>query len=486
MRRILPFIRFRNVWFILSTLIIVGGIGSTFLLKGGYNIGIDFKGGLSQQIRIAPYAFTVANVTNRVIDFEINNNEISYIKSGEKKMVFPRVPDLTLAEVVKDLESMGDLKVTMPAGTEFDVSLLLPDQKTLEPGQSTTVNHLQPNGAPPQATIATVRGQLEGLPGGVNIQEVGDPVAQTFLIRTDPTAFTPSGDRDASGTAAAAVISALEKKFGQGSVIQQSQESLGPQMAQALAAGSFIAIGVAMALMLVYAWIRFRLSYAAAAIIALVHDVLTTFVFVGLFGVELNTAVIAAFLTIIGFSINDTIVVYDRIRENEKIMRGQDLMSIMQYSISQTLNRTIITSLTVFIAIFPLFLFGTGPVKDFSFTMVFGIITGTYSTICIASPIAFVWENAVMRAKRRKEIKLYGQVQTPALEDGLTPAPAGQAGSDSSATATDGSVPEGAPGGVTGDTTQAGGSPPNAPYAGTGGPVTRVQRVLDKKKKRRH
>ncbi len=483
MRRILPFIRFRNVWFLLSTIIIIGGIGSTFLFKGGYNIGIDFKGGLSQQIRIAPYAFTVTNATNRLVDFEITADEISYIKSGDKKMVFPRTPGLTLDQIVKDLESQGDLKVTMPAGTNFDTSLLLPVHKQLDLNQSLTVNHRLPAGAPPLATIENVRSQLQGLPGGVSIQEVGDPANETFLIRTDPTSFTPSGGGDASDTAAAAVINALEKKFGRGTTIQQSQESLGPQLAQALAVGSFIAIGVAMVLMLIYAWVRFRFSYAAAAIVAILHDVLTTFGFVGLFGVELNAAVVAAFLTIIGYSINDTIVVYDRIRENEKVMRGQDLTSIMQYSISQTLNRTIITSFTVFLAIFPLFLFGTGQVRDFSFTMVFGILTGTYSSICIASPIAFVWESAIMRAKRKREIKRYGQVQTPALEVGFAPPPLDHLGHDA---ATESGSAETAPDGVSGQANQAGGAQPNVTYPGTGGPVTRVQRVLEKKKKRRH
>jgi preprotein translocase subunit SecF len=489
MKRILPFIRLRNLWFVISLVLIVVGIGSTLFFKGGYNVGIDFKGGLSQQIRIAPLAFTVANVSNRVVDFEINATDVSYIKTGEKKMVFPRAAGQTLADLAKNLESAGDLKVTMAEGAAaVPVSLLVPVHQQLDLNQSLNVNHGNPAGTKPVATIATVRGLLDSLPGGVSIQEVGDPASQTFLVRTDPTSFKPAPGVDPADAADAAVIAALEKQFGAGSVVEQSRESLGPQMAQALAVGSFIAVGVAMALMLGYAWIRFKLSYATAAIIAILHDVLTTFGFVGLFGVELNTAVVAAILTIIGYSINDTVVVYDRIRENEKIMKGQDLASIMEYSISQTLNRTIITSFTVFMAIFPLFLFGTGPVKDFSFTMVFGIITGTYSSICVASPIAFLWQRGLDRAKRRKEIKLYGQVRTPPFEAGFPEQPMGAATNEAGTPEINGAVPTAAPEGTPGQANQAGAVPvPVPPYIGTGtGPITRVQRVLEKKKKRRH
>jgi preprotein translocase subunit SecF len=476
MKRVIPFNKFRYVAYTISLIIIVFGIGSTLLFRG-YNVGVDFKGGLSQQLQIAPVAFRIANISNRVIDFEINQNEVSYIKSGDKKMVFPRPVNQPLADIVRNLESAGDLKVSIPAEAEFATSLLLPFHKQMDPGQDLVINRGLPAGAKLLASLDQVRALLAGIPGGLSIQALGDVNSQSFLIRSDPSSFKASGDADQSDVAAKTVIAAIEKQFGAGSVVEHARESLGPQVAQSLATGSLIAIAVALILMLGYVSIRFKINYATAAVIALIHDALTTLAFVGIFQVELNTAVVAALLTIIGYSINDTVVIYDRIRENEKLMKGSDLGIIMDTSVTQTLGRTFITSFTVFIAIFPLYLFGTGPVKDFSFAMIWGIITGAYSTVFIASPIALSWQRAVNNAKRKKEIQRFGQVQTPGLEtEPSTVKP--------EFSVTDEAVETGATEepGATGPAVK----PESAPFTTTGtGPITRVQRVLEKKKKTR-
>jgi preprotein translocase subunit SecF len=463
MKRVIPFIKFRFLAFIVSTLVVAGGIGGTLLTRG-FNWGVDFKGGLSQQIQIAPTAFRITNISSQEIDFNLSDDEISYLKTGEKKEVFARVKGQSLADLTAQLEKGGDLKIEILDRSGVDTALLIKVHKIIGLGKELIVNHRLPEGSTPEATIDTVREVLLPVVPSVTIQAVGNAIDQDFMIRCDPTGFKATADSPAADVAARAIISALETKFSAGTVIEQQRESLGPQQAQSLATGSVVALAVALVIMLIYVSFRFRINYAFAAVAALIHDALTTIAFVGVFQVEVNTAVVAALLTIIGYSINDTVVIYDRVRENEKLLKGNPLGHIMNVSLSQTLSRTIITSLIVFVAIFPLYIFGTGPVKDFSFTMIFGIITGTYSSIFIACPIALGWQNSLDKNKRRKETGPYGHPQT-ATESGpggveTAPAPGVEPGSGSAA--------------------------PQEFETPGGGPVTRVQRILEKKKKKRH
>jgi preprotein translocase SecF subunit len=142
---------------------------------------------------------------------------------------------------------------------------------------------------------------------------------------------------------------------------------------------------------LAYVAFRYEFSFAVGAVVAIIHDLLMTFGVFSLAGLELSAPIVAAFLTIIGFSINDTIVIFDRIREDLKLgMRGS-FKDIMNKALNQTLSRTLITSGTVFLATLSLYLFGSGTVKDFAFTFLVGILTGTYSSIYIASALVLWW-----------------------------------------------------------------------------------------------
>jgi preprotein translocase subunit SecF len=153
--------------------------------------------------------------------------------------------------------------------------------------------------------------------------------------------------------------------------------------------------------MLIYIAFRFRPIYGLAAIVALFHDVFLTLGFFSLTGKEISLTVIAALLTLVGYSINDTIVVFDRVRENLKLMRRKDLRTIINASINQTLNRTIMTSGMTFLAVFALYLLGGEALSGFSFALVVGIIVGTYSSVAIASPIVLWWQNYSDSRKQR-------------------------------------------------------------------------------------
>ena len=164
-------------------------------------------------------------------------------------------------------------------------------------------------------------------------------------------------------------------------------EKVGPKIGAELRGDAIMAIFSALLLILIYITIRFELKYAIGAIAALAHDVLITLGIFSLFGFEISLAVIAAFLTIVGYSLNDTIVIFDRIRENSKMLKKSTLVSVINQSINNSLSRTIVTSLTTFFVVLILFLFGGEVLHTFSFAMIIGVIVGTYSSIFVASPV---------------------------------------------------------------------------------------------------
>ena len=167
-------------------------------------------------------------------------------------------------------------------------------------------------------------------------------------------------------------------------------ENVGPKVSSELLKSSIIAICLSLAAMLFYIWIRFEWQFSLGAILALFHDVIITLGIFSLFNLEINLSIIAAVLTIVGYSMNDTVVIFDRVRENLKKYSGIKIFELTNISINETLSRTIITSITTLLALFSIYLFGGEILKGFSLAMILGVIFGTYSSIYIANPILVV------------------------------------------------------------------------------------------------
>ena len=163
-------------------------------------------------------------------------------------------------------------------------------------------------------------------------------------------------------------------------------EKVGPKVGSELSSDAFLAILSALGLILIYISIRFEFKFAIGAIAALTHDVLITLGIFSLLDYEISLAVIAAFLTIVGYSLNDTIVIFDRVRENMRSLKSSDFTSVINKSVNESLSRTIVTSVTTFAVVLILFLFGGEVIHNFSFAMIIGVFVGTYSSIFIASP----------------------------------------------------------------------------------------------------
>lgn len=187
------------------------------------------------------------------------------------------------------------------------------------------------------------------------------------------------------------VREALNKEFAPGSFQIRREETVGPKVGKDLTEKAIMALGYGLLGILVYVSIRFHYTFAFGGIIALIHDIMITIGIFSLTNKEIDLNVIAALLTIAGFSINDTIVIFDRIRENLKKTRKTDLLEIVNLSVNETLGRTIITSSTVIMVLLGLFLFGGQVIHDFSFALLVGTLSGVYSTVFIASPIVLMW-----------------------------------------------------------------------------------------------
>jgi len=187
------------------------------------------------------------------------------------------------------------------------------------------------------------------------------------------------------------IVNALQSHYNNQFTVQNVQ-IVGPTVGRQLETKAGLATLYSMAGMLVYLWFRFQLIYGVAAVVACFHDTLITVGFFALTGQEISLTVIAAILTLVGYSMNDTIVVFDRIRENLRLSRRESLPDVVNRSINQTLSRTVLTSGLTFLTVLSLYIFGGPVLKGFSFALVVGILIGTYSSIAVAAPMLVAWQ----------------------------------------------------------------------------------------------
>lgn len=218
----------------------------------------------------------------------------------------------------------------------------------------------------------------------------GDAEIKTFGERNDILIRVQKQELDAP--VAEGIMRELRQAFPANVPEQRLVESVGPKIGSELRDAAIWATLFSLAMILIYVSFRFEFIFAVGAVVALFHDVMIALGFFSLLDLEVNLTVVAAFLTIVGFSLNDTIVVMDRIRENRRLVRGASIEHLINVSINQTLGRTILTSLTVMVVVVVLFFLGGEVIHNFAFAMVVGVIAGSYSTIYIAAPVVVEWE----------------------------------------------------------------------------------------------
>ena len=244
-------------------------------------------------------------------------------------------------------------------------------------------------------STANVRSAIAGIPSPIDlsksvIQDVTGKNRKVITTQLDVEKNHDTIDR---------IESTLKSKF---SVNEISRKSIGQQVSKELTQKGWQAILLALVVILIYVSWRFRMRYAVGAVVALIHDVSIALGVFALFHIEINLPTIAAFLTIIGYSLNDTIVIFDRIRENMKIEKKASTFDIINKSVNQSLSRTMNTSLTTFIPVIILFLFGGSVLRGFSLALLIGVIVGTYSSMYIANPILYAWTLKTAKAKKHR------------------------------------------------------------------------------------
>jgi preprotein translocase subunit SecF len=198
------------------------------------------------------------------------------------------------------------------------------------------------------------------------------------------------------------IQAALQERFKDKALEIRRAEVVGPKVGKELKTNALWAVGLSFLAILIYVAFRFhQFSYGLGGIVALLHDIIVTYGAISIFGLEYSLSLLAVILSIIGFSINDTIVIFDRVRENIKKMRKEDIETIFNASLNETLGRTILTTGTVMMVVLILFFFGGPVIHDFATALIVGLITGTYSTIYIASPVVLLWHHNITEKRRR-------------------------------------------------------------------------------------
>jgi preprotein translocase subunit SecF len=360
----------------LSVVLLLIGLGA-YLHDGGLLYGIDFRGGTLIYVRFANTP-PIAKIRSALAQEGLGDSTI--------QSVYDPSNPASKNDVMIGLKETGSVTTRLDAGRAAIMDAL---SKTF----SGPAGKRDFNAATPSELAAYLTRQDPLHLGPV----VGDKYKQLAA------ALTHYRDSDSGGLVhtladlktvpgvTPAVVASLQQGFYPGSYVIRDVRIVGPQVGKQLRRQAILATLYALAGMLIYVAFRFEWVYGAAAVIAVFHDVLITLGFFCLFHFEISLTVIAALLTLVGYSMNDTIVIFDRVRENLRLMRREPFPEIVNRSINQTLSRTILTSGLTFLAVLVLFLLGGRVLHPFAFAMVVGVVVGTYSSFGIAAPIVIAW-----------------------------------------------------------------------------------------------
>jgi len=367
----LNFVGHRRIFFTLSGVLFLAAIASTFLQ--GLNFGIDFKGGILIEVRTKD---------GKPADIAQMRSQLGGLGLGEVTLQTFGEPTDVLIRVEK--QAGGDKAQVQAIQRIKDVFSILATAGQEAPryvaGQAMV---LRGKLNQPGTTVATIEQKIAGLSlRGISVTR--DAASGNVEIVIPPQ--YEDGDKEAvriekQSQALTKINDALS------TVTYRRTEFVGPQVGEELIESGIWAVVLALFGILLYVWFRFEWQFSVAAIIALTHDVLLTLGFFAELELEFNLSTVAAVLTIAGYSINDTVVVFDRVRENLRKYKKMPLPELMNKSINETLSRTVLTSLTTLLAVLALVILGGPVIRDFSMALVWGVVIGTYSSICLAVPI---------------------------------------------------------------------------------------------------
>jgi len=397
-------IRFSKFFFpaaVLSTFIVIVGI-SGFIFNRGFNLGVDFQAGLIQEVQFAPSAFSLTYNApgNANVILTRNNLDIVIIGLGVDELThsFPFTSYPTQGDLIRGLRGIDGISVSEIGPGNTSSSSLLQNairSPLLRADIPYVLHYLPPNAAP--VRIEDVRSSVLSL-GTVAVQALGSPPERRFMLRMDDRELEHEG----RGVPSERIMHTLEHTFGEGQVVVTRSDYVGESFARNLIELAGLLILLTLLLVGAYMTFRFKLQYAVGAVVGIIYDVIVIVAFVAVSRMEFNTITIAAILTILGYSTNNTIVVFDRIREYRRIFPDDPFVDVLNRSLTATLNRTIITTLTTMLAVLSLFIFTTGTMQDFALALLVGMASGVYTTLFIASGCVNFWENIKVNKEKRR------------------------------------------------------------------------------------
>jgi preprotein translocase subunit SecF len=367
-------------YFVSLSLILLAVGWISILHNGGLRYGIDFRGGTLVYVRFAGPA-PVNQIRKGLQDAGLANSSIQTISDNV-------LNGGAQNDVVIGIEKTGQGDEALDAGKQAILDVLHKTFGTTNTAGKQDFNSITASG------LAAYLTQKDPLALGTNAGERYNQLAQRLTDARDKEhsgIVTNFDDLKSVDGATPAVLASLNSGFSLGNFTIRNVEIVGPKVGAQLRRQAILATLYALAGMLLYIAFRFEWVYGAAAVIAVFHDVLITLGFFSIFHFEISLTVIAALLTLVGYSMNDTIVIFDRVREDLRLMRREPFPEVVNKAINQTLSRTILTSGLTFLTVLVLFLMGGEVLRAFSFAMVVGVVVGTYSSFGIAAPIVVLW-----------------------------------------------------------------------------------------------
>ena len=394
-------IKYRYLFMLPSALIIIAGLVVLFTL--GFNTGIDFSSGLFEQIQIAPVGFDISYSGNGSASLSAQQGVLKLsIKEGGNSSVYELSPTTykTVGDAAKFLNEISNIKVDVK-DNNLEVSKLVVGAN-YPVNLSSNPFHVNFATNSEDVSIGEVRDALSTF-NGLNVQISGSKSEGIFSIKVKV------NEGDTQQNLESQMKNMLSNIAKPEEIITLQSDFVGPKFSSTLFTSSIKAVIIAVALILVYIWVRFRFSYAISSIIALLHDVLMMFSFILIFRLEVSSTTIAAVLTIIGYSLNNTIVIFDRIRENVLNVKGNDVDRTIIILIRERLSRIIITKFINLFSIIHLAIFTTGAIKGFAINLVWGVIVGTYSSNFIAPVLLRLFHkiDPINKVKEKKKEEGY-------------------------------------------------------------------------------
>jgi len=381
MKKTIKFSKLFGVMVVLSTALIISGIVGLF--TKGINFGIDFQAGFIEKVRFAPSAFILTYNGEKNIQVAQSSQSIDVtvisVDSENRVYSFRYGEYPTVGQFIEALQQRIDgIKVNLLAKADTALqSVFITSEISRVTAEPFRVHYIPEQIQPIDAD--EVRHALASIPS-VSVQQVGESRDRTFQIRLpDNGTYT-----NANAELRALINTALVNAYEADNFAVLSTDFVGSRFSGSLARQAVLLVVGALFLIFIYALVRFRWTFALGAVLALVHDVLIMITFIVWSQMEFNSTTIAAILTIVGYSINDTVVVFDRIRENIRLNPKLTLVDVLDLAQTEVLTRTIITTVTTMLAAISLYAFTSGSMKDFALALLVGMTSGVYSTIYIA------------------------------------------------------------------------------------------------------